>query len=742
VSPSTRKLSSRLKQLHSLHKHIASVLGIESLPENVAIVILNCNQAGYTRDCLLSLQQLDYVYRRILVVDNGSSDGALHAVASDFPDVEFLWLTENLGVAGGRNAGVRKVLQHNPGYVLFLDNDTLVAPDFLTQLVHRIGSDPAIGAVQPKIYFADARDRICSFGGKFYSRISHYRHPHSGHCDTPETQIPAEIDIVSGCAGLFRTEAFRHIGLIDETFSPYCHEDVDWSLRLRKCGYRLIVEPRAVIWHRVSSSAVANGPKLKELAKAHILFLRFNTRFYDFPLSVAWISLHMLRRYLLPVLAIGDWRAIKGIFGGVWLGLKQKRRPLEWPSDTDKPTLPAPARINLPNGSKKRILLGGVLAPFDSGPTRVYETLLRSRFTENFTVRFLDLQFAQDIRDFERLRWKKFVRLARCLLATMYCLTRERYDALCLPLSTNRNAFLKDSLFLWVGFLFRIPVVVFEHGTNIPALYDRSGWLFRAFMGATLRRVKKYIVLAENLKFNFEGFVPSNRIASVYLGIDPFTPVHREIPTAVGKPTTLLFLSTLLEAKGILVFLEAFSCILRERRDVSCVIAGTWGWDSEKVKAQIDAFLCQNYACASVRMLGPVKGEEKQRAYDQSDIFVFPTMADASPHVVLEAMRAGLPIVASDVGAIPELVKDHVNGLICKKGDPGDLASKILYLLDRPGLRAQMSRDNLQRFQSIFTADKFADRMIQLFQSMFHQDGKQSANEATKPVQSIETVQT
>jgi GT2 family glycosyltransferase/glycosyltransferase involved in cell wall biosynthesis len=706
-----------------------------TLPETVAIIILNRNQGEFTRDCLASLQQIDYPYFRILVVDNGSTDNSLPPVAQEFPQVDFLWLKRNVGVAAGRNAGVREVLGHQPAYVLFLDNDTLVAPDFLTRLVGRMNSGLGIGAVQPKIYFADPPDRICSFGGKFYPRISHYRHPQSGRYDSAKTQLAVDIDTVSGCAGLMRASVFHEIGLLDETYSPYCHEDVDWSLRMRKAGYRLMVEPAAVVWHRVSSAPAANAEKLHELAKAHILFLRFHTRPLDRPLSMAWLCFHMARRYLFPLMARRDWRGAAGIFRGIWLGLKQPRLPIEPVSQGNRPTTCSDLAPSVCDRAKRRILLAGVLGPYDCGPSRVYETLLKSRLAESFQLRFLDLQFARNISDFERLRTGKFIRLMRCLLLMLYWLMRERFDAVCIPLSTNRNALLKDSLFLWVGALFGIPVVIFEHGTNIPALYQESGSILRAYMRATLRRASRCVVLAECLRFNFERFVPADRIVSVYLGIDtvPDQPRLRTEPTS-GTKCRLLFLSTLVQAKGILVLLEALAGILRERPNIACVLAGGWGWDWEQVKPKVDQFLAQEPARSSVSRPGAVKGEAKLRVFREADIFILPTLADASPHVVLEAMRAGLPIIATNVGAIPELVNDGVNGLICEQANPRDLARKITYLVDRPALREQMSRNNLKRFENFFTAEKFALRMIDVFESVFLDTG-----EKIKTVEAVET---
>jgi GT2 family glycosyltransferase/glycosyltransferase involved in cell wall biosynthesis len=701
-----------------------------TLSETVAILILNRNQAAYTRDCLTSLAQIDYPSFRILVVDNGSEDDSLRQVAKDFGNVEFLWLRENLGVAGGRNAGLRQVLVSGPAYVLFLDNDTLVAPDFLTRLVARMNTDPEIGAVQPKIYFADPPTRICSVGGKLNPRISHYRHPRSGGDDSPQFSS-REIDVVSGCAGLMRARVFDTIGLLDETYSPYCHEDVDWSVRIRNAGYRLVVEPAGMVWHRISTQPRASTEKLGYLAKGHVLFLRFHTRWFDLPASIAWVCIHISRRYLFPAVARGGWKSAAAVFAGIWAGVRQKRRPIEWlPTNagSGRPEEESTASSLLP---ERKIFLVGVLGPFDSGPTRVYETLLKSHFVDHFQVRFLDLQFARNVADFERVRPQKFLRLLWYLLQTTYWLAKERHDALCIHLSTNRNAFLKDSLFAWLGFLFGVPVVVLEHGTNVPALYQRSGRVVQWFMTATLKRVARCIVLAECLKFNFVPFLPSERIVSAYLGIDS-TPGSRALTESAdtSDQVTVLYLSTLLESKGILVLLSALPKILSKCNNVRVIVAGGLGWDSTRVKASVDRFLRQENYADTVSFIGSVQGNEKLRVLQTADVFVLPTLVDTAPLVLLEAMRAGQPIVATNVGAIPEIVSDGVNALMCEKGNAEDLAEKIVYLVERPTLRQQMSEESLKRFENLFTAEKFAGRMIDVFESVFAETTRGTSVEA------------
>ncbi len=369
---------------------------------------------------------------------------------------------------------------------------------------------------------------------------------------------------------------------------------------------------------------------------------------------------------------------------------------------------------------REKIFLVGVLGPFDSGPTRVYETLLKSHFTERFDVRFLDFQFASDVADFHRLRPQKFFLLLWYLLRTTYWLFREPYDALCIPLSTNRNAFLKDSLFVWLGVLFGVPVVILEHGTDIPGLYRRSGRIVRGIMRATLRRATRCIVLADCLKFNFELFLPADRIISMYLGIDRVaTNGKPSLKRSQNDQLTLLYLSSLEIRKGYMVLLQSLPLVLQDRNNLKCVVAGGWGWDSEPTKSWVAQLISHERLKDKVSFVGPVKGTEKEVLLNTADIYVLPALIDTAPLVLLEALRAGLPIVGTNVGAIPEIVADGVNGLICEKGNPEDLAEKILYLVERPALRQQMRQNNLDRFESLFTIEKFADRIIGVFDSVF-----------------------
>jgi GT2 family glycosyltransferase len=119
----------------------------------VHIIILNWNQREMTVDCLNSLKKLDYADVEIVLVDNGSTDDSIEVIKENFPEITLIENKENLGVAGGRNVGFRYALQGSADYVLFLDNDTIVDKNFISELV-KVGEDHKdAGIITGKIFF-------------------------------------------------------------------------------------------------------------------------------------------------------------------------------------------------------------------------------------------------------------------------------------------------------------------------------------------------------------------------------------------------------------------------------------------------------------------------------------------------------------------------------------------------------------------------------------------------------------
>jgi len=241
----------------------------------VSVIVLNWNGLADTLACLESLRRLDYPDYGVVVVDNGSTDGSPAAIRKRFPEVTLIETGENLGYAGGNNVGLRHALAQGAGYALLLNNDTEVAPDFLRRLVEAAQSDPQIGVAGPMIYYYDQPEVIWSAGGAIdWQRGKTWMvgldERDSGQFGT----VPREVDFVTGCALLVKRPVLEQAGLLDERFFVY-YEEVEWCVRARRTGFKIVHVPQARIWHKISPGAQADSPLVHYyMTRNRLLFLR------------------------------------------------------------------------------------------------------------------------------------------------------------------------------------------------------------------------------------------------------------------------------------------------------------------------------------------------------------------------------------------------------------------------------------------------------------------------------------
>jgi len=225
----------------------------------VYVVILTWNHLADTLACLETVQRLTYPRYRLLVVDNASTDGTPATIAARFPEAEVIVNAANLGFAGGNNVGLRRALEAGADYVLLLNNDTLVAPDMLDELVAAALADSQAGLLSPKMYYADQPDRLWYAGARQQPLTLAAVHTHRGEKDTVGPTTRQAVDYIFGGAMLIRRAVLEEVGLFDPGYFMY-YEDLDFCLRVRAAGYRLLYVPRARLWHRVAASTQEQRP--------------------------------------------------------------------------------------------------------------------------------------------------------------------------------------------------------------------------------------------------------------------------------------------------------------------------------------------------------------------------------------------------------------------------------------------------------------------------------------------------
>ncbi|MBL7154970.1 MAG: glycosyltransferase family 2 protein [Candidatus Portnoybacteria bacterium] len=268
----------------------------------VFIIILNWNNWPDVLECLESLKNNDYPNYQVVIIDNGSREKP----SAPSSDIKIIYNRENLGFAGGNNVGIKYALEKGADYVLLLNDDTIVAPDFLSKLVAAGESRENFGMIGPKIYYYEDRNRIWSAGGKLnwlYNKgtLRGWNELDQGQYDSPGVQ---ETSHLTGCCVLLKRKVIERIGLMPEEYFLY-YEDTDWSLRAIKAGFQCVFVPEAKIWHKISRSALAESSSYiyYHVRNGLILAQRF-TPWYIKPfvhLDVIWrIIKQIIKLVLMP----------------------------------------------------------------------------------------------------------------------------------------------------------------------------------------------------------------------------------------------------------------------------------------------------------------------------------------------------------------------------------------------------------------------------------------------------------
>jgi len=215
----------------------------------ISAIIVNWNGKKHLSYCLSSLEKIDYPNFEVILVDNGSTDGSVEYVEKNFSQVKIIRNQKNLGFAEANNIGAKEARGE---YLLFLNNDTRVIPNFLDKLVLRMEEDATIGMCQGKLLLMDEPGKLDVLGG-YLTSTGFLKHIGLNGTDRGQYNQEREIFSPRGACMMIQHSLFERLGGFDKDFFAY-FEETDLAWRVWLAGYRIVYIPQSVVYHKVGAT--------------------------------------------------------------------------------------------------------------------------------------------------------------------------------------------------------------------------------------------------------------------------------------------------------------------------------------------------------------------------------------------------------------------------------------------------------------------------------------------------------
>lgn len=242
----------------------------------VSIISINYNQLQVTCELLCSLKTVSYPDVEIIIVDNFSEEDPAPVIARLYPGVKLIRSERNLGFAGGNNLGIKAATGK---YLLFLNNDTEVDPDFLQPLVSLFETNAQAGVASSKLIYHNSGN-IIQYAGSTCINPFTGRSKRTGYMEKDNGQYDklCETDLAHGAAMMVPKKIIDEIGLMPEFFFLY-YEEVDWCESIKAAGYKIYFVPDSKVYHKESMSVGKNSTlKTYYMTRNRLLFMRRHTR--------------------------------------------------------------------------------------------------------------------------------------------------------------------------------------------------------------------------------------------------------------------------------------------------------------------------------------------------------------------------------------------------------------------------------------------------------------------------------
>lgn len=364
--------------------------------------------------------------------------------------------------------------------------------------------------------------------------------------------------------------------------------------------------------------------------------------------------------------------------------------------------------------TKPKILLILHLPPPIHGAAMVGKYIHDSHLiNETFDCQYINLALAKDLNDIGKSGWRKLITFIRLLKKIRQTIKQFKPNLCYLTPNAKGGAFYKDfvvmQLVKWMG----CKVVTHFHNKGVSTKQNRplDNFLYQRFFKNT-----KVILLAQSLYNDFQKYVALSDLFICPNGI----PQNPALPPIQHKQFNILFLSNMMEEKGVWTLLEACRIVKNQQKSFECHFVGKWSDITEdKFHQRVKEYGLEDVVYAH----GAQYGENKNKYWQQCDLFVFPTYYhnESFPMVLLEAMQQKKACISTNEGGIPEIIIPNQTGYLIPKQNHILLAEKIMYLINHKELCSTMGENGFARYNQNFTLQKFEKHFVSILKDCLKQ---------------------
>jgi glycosyltransferase involved in cell wall biosynthesis len=359
-------------------------------------------------------------------------------------------------------------------------------------------------------------------------------------------------------------------------------------------------------------------------------------------------------------------------------------------------------------------MVGPVPGP-PGGIATLVEAILASRLRQEYGLAVLDtaqkgrLRYSPDVPGLRTPAYTLWHLLKLCRL-----LHEEKPEIVHVQASGGL-AFLRDSLFIMVARAWRKKVVCHFHGMLADQYVLFRNRVLRSYFRLIMRWVDVLILLSPRFVTDFDGIIARTQKRFVANFVPSLNPPEKKPQSRMR----VLYVGRLSGKKGVFDLLKA-ATVLKDEPGIQFCLAGLE--EKQADKDRILSELRDNGIQDRVHLAGYVQGREKAHLFESSDVLILPSYADVLPVAVIEAMAAAMPVIATPVGAVLDMVEDGVNGFIVPQGDYEMVAERILYLFRHPGKREEMGQSSLRKFNQEYSSEVNLDRIGKIYQGLLRQE--------------------